>query len=57
MGLILFASDIGKNLSWSLTLLNVPASLAGVAPHHGPVRQRRADRCLEGIVSCEEGGG
>lgn len=57
MCLILFASGIGKNLSWSLTLLNVPARLAGVAPHHGPAWQSHAAGCLEGTVSCGEGGG
>lgn len=30
--------------------LKVPASLAGVVPHHGPVWQSRADGCLERIV-------
>lgn len=57
MCLILFVSGIGKNLSWFLTLLNVPARLAGVAPHHGPAWQSHADGCLEGTVSCGEGGG
>lgn len=57
MHLIPFVSGIGENVSWPLTLLKAPAGLAGAVPCHGPAWQRLADGCLEGIVSCEEGGG
>lgn len=57
MHLIPFVSGIGKNVSWPLTLLKAPAGLAGAVPCHGPAWQSLADGCLEGIVSCEEGGG
>ena len=50
-------SAVGKNVAWSLTPLKVPAGLGGVVPHRGPVWQSCADGCMEGIVSCEEGGG
>lgn len=46
-------SSIGKNVSWPLTLAE---GLAGVVPCRGPAWQSLGDECLEGIVSCEEGG-
>lgn len=57
MHLIPFVSSIGKNVSSPLTLLKVPAGLAGTVPCHGPAWQSLAGGYLEGIVSCEEGGG